>query len=47
MFFASYSNQAEKFLRSSDKTVTKRIMKKIEEIMKDPVIHGSKAVQGL
>ena len=46
MFSVDYSKQAEKFLERAEKTIAKRILKKIEELMNEPALHGSKPVHG-
>lgn len=46
MFSASYSRQAEKFLEKAEKAVAERILKKIEELLNEPNIRGSKQVHG-
>jgi len=45
MFDVNYSSQAYKFLNNCDKTLAKRILKKIEELRKTPVIHDSKTIE--
>ncbi|MBI2971412.1 MAG: type II toxin-antitoxin system RelE/ParE family toxin [Candidatus Aenigmarchaeota archaeon] len=46
MFEVSYSNQADKFLKKAEKIIAKRIMQKIEELTRAPVIHDTKSIQG-
>jgi len=46
MFDVNYSNQAAKFLKSSEKVVAARLIKKIEELQKEPIIHDSKLIVG-
>jgi len=45
MFNVMYSSQAKKFLKSSEKIVVIRILKKIERIQEEPIIHDSKRIQ--
>ena len=46
MFLVGYSRQAEKFLKSADKMLAKRLLSKIEELIKNPIEHDSKSVEG-
>jgi len=46
MFEIKYSNQANKFLKKADKVLLIRLIKKIEEIKKQPIIHDTKTVEG-
>ena len=46
MFEVKYSKQSIKFLKSSDKILQKRLLKKIEELRKTPVLHDSKFIVG-
>ena len=46
MFEVSYSNQADKFLKKAEKIIAKRIAQKIEKLMREPVIQGTKSIQG-
>ena len=46
MFSVSYSKQAKKFLEKSEKVIAKRILNKIEELMNEPKLRGSKPVHG-
>lgn len=46
MLEISYSNQSKKFLKNAEKTVAKRIVKKIEGLASEPVIHDTKTIQG-
>lgn len=46
MFEIQYSRQAVKFLKSMDKTLVSRILKKIEKLKHDPISHDSKIVEG-
>lgn len=46
MFSVSYSKQADKFLERAEKIVAKRILDKIEELMNEPALRGSKPVHG-
>ncbi len=45
-FSVDYSKQAEKFLEKAEKVLAKRILKKIEELMNEPALRGSKPVHG-
>ena len=44
MFRIEFSNQASKFLKKSEKEISKRIIKKIEELKQEPVLHDSKSL---
>lgn len=46
MFQIDYSNQAVKFLKKTDKIIVTRILKKIEELKENPVLHDTKTIQG-
>ena len=46
MFEVSYSKQAEKFLKNTEKILAKRILKKIEELKIKPFLHDTKTVEG-
>ena len=46
MFDIGYSKQAIKFLKSADKNLSTRILKKIEQLKENPVQHDSKIVEG-
>ena len=46
MFDINYSKQAVKFLKSLDKTPAIRILRRIEKLKHDPVLHDSKIVEG-
>ena len=46
MFEVEYSNQADKFLKKSEKILVNRIIKKIEELMDKPILHDTKTVEG-
>lgn len=46
MFQVSYSSQAIKFLKSTEKSLAKRIFLKIEELQKEPFLHDTKIIQG-
>ncbi|MBU4246656.1 MAG: type II toxin-antitoxin system RelE/ParE family toxin [Nanoarchaeota archaeon] len=46
MFKILYSNQACNFLKKSDKVLAKRIIRKIEELGTEPVIHDTKMLEG-
>ena len=41
-----YANQALDFLKKSEKIVTQRILKKIEELMQNPYPQGVRTVEG-
>ncbi len=41
-----YSKQAVHFLKSAEKKLTKRILKKIEKLSENPIGHDSKVVEG-
>lgn len=46
MFEVEYSNQSNKFLKKADKILLARLIKKIEEIRKQPIIHDTKTIEG-
>ncbi len=46
MFDIKYSKQAIKFLKSLDKKLVLRILKKIEALREKPIQHDSKTVEG-
>jgi len=46
MFEIKYSNQSNKFLKKANKVLLERLIKKIEEIRKQPVMHDTKTVEG-
>ncbi len=46
MFEPEYSNQVIKFLKGADKSLVKRLFNKIENLMKEPIMHDSKFIQG-
>ena len=46
MLDVTYSNQAQKFLKSIDNDLLKRIFSKIEELRATPVIHDTKSIHG-
>ena len=46
MFSVDYSKQADKFLERVEKVIAARILKKIEELMNEPALRGSKPVHG-
>ena len=46
MYTVAYSNQAIKFLKSSEKIILQRLMNKIEELQMDPFGHDTKSVEG-
>lgn len=46
MFSVSYSKQARKFLLESEKTLAKRLVKKIEQLTGKPFMHDTKIVEG-
>lgn len=46
MYSVSYSNQAVKFFKNSDKILVKRLFKKIEELKILPFMHDTKSVEG-
>ena len=46
MFDIKYSNQSTKFLKKSDKILAKRLMNKIEELRKEPVLRETIIVEG-
>lgn len=46
MFYVEYSNQARKFLKKADKILTRRLLKKIEELRTHPVIRDTKTIEG-
>jgi len=41
-----YSKQAVSFLKSAEKKLTLRILKKIEKLIENPIEHDSKVVEG-
>jgi len=45
MLNIKYSNQAKKFLKKSDRILTKRLLSKINELKKDPILHNTKAIK--
>lgn len=46
MLELKYSNQAEDFLKKAEKLITKRLIKKIEELMNNPFPQGIKSIEG-
>lgn len=46
MFDIKYSRQAVKFLKSLDKKLVLRILRKIEKLKEEPILHDSKTVEG-
>ena len=46
MFDVLYSKQARKFMLAAEDILAKRLLKKIEELRPNPVIHDTKTVQG-
>jgi len=46
MFDIRYSKQAVNFLKSGEKKLITRILKKIETLKENPVQHNSKVVEG-
>ena len=46
MFVVEYSHQALKFLKKADKILVERLLRKIEELKTNPVLHDSKTIQG-
>ena len=46
MFSVDYSKQAEKFLEKAEKSLLKRLLKKMEDLRSDPHPRESKMVQG-
>jgi mRNA interferase RelE/StbE len=46
MFDIRYSKQAVNFLKSSEKKLIARILKKIDTLKENPVQHDSKVVEG-
>ena len=46
MFDVKHSNQSEKFLKKTDKTLAKRLLEKIEKLREEPIIHDTKSVEG-
>ncbi len=46
MFQVDYSSQALKFLKKSDNVLAARILKKIEELKENPVLHDTKTIHG-
>ncbi len=46
MFDISYSKQAAKFLKTAEKKLAARILKKIETLKENPIQHDSKVVEG-
>jgi len=46
MFELEYSNQATNFLKRADKILTRRLVKKLEELRMDPVPHDAKVIHG-
>lgn len=46
MFDIKHSRQAVKFLKSLDKKLVLRILRKIEKLKEEPIQHDSKTVEG-
>ena len=46
MFEIKYSNQSRKFLKKCDKVLLSRIINKLEELKKEPIIHDTKTIEG-
>lgn len=46
MFDVKYSKKAVDFLKSCDRTLAKRIFKKIATLKTEPIGHDSKSVEG-
>jgi mRNA interferase RelE/StbE len=46
MFDVKYSKQAVNFLKSAEKKLTSRILKKIETLTENPIQHDSKVIEG-
>lgn len=46
MFDIKYSKQAVKFLKSLDKKLVLRILRKIDKLKDEPIGHDSKTVEG-
>ena len=46
MFSIKYSNQAAKFIKKSEKETSQRIIKKLEELKKNPFPHDMKSIKG-
>jgi mRNA interferase RelE/StbE len=46
MFDVKYSKQVVNFLKSAEKKLTSRILKKIETLTENPIQHDSKVVEG-
>ena len=46
MFDVRYSKQALKFLKSANKKLVARILKKIEQLKEKPIQHDSKVIEG-
>jgi mRNA interferase RelE/StbE len=45
-FSVDYSNQAKKFLKKSNEVLVKRLLNKIEELQKKPILHDTKTIEG-
>jgi len=45
-FDVNYSNRSKKFLRKANKVIVKRVIEKIENLRKAPIIHDTKTVEG-
>lgn len=45
-FVIEYSNQTLRFLKRADKTLVKRILAKLELLVKEPVGRNSKVIEG-
>jgi len=46
MFTIVFSKQAAKFLRTAERTVTRRILQKLEGLKEEPVSHDAKKIVG-
>ncbi|MBI3413451.1 MAG: type II toxin-antitoxin system RelE/ParE family toxin [Candidatus Aenigmarchaeota archaeon] len=46
IFVAEYSNQALKLLKQADKILAKRVIAKVELLLKEPVGHDAKIMEG-
>ena len=46
MLEINYSKQAVNFLKSAEKKLTTRVLKKIEKLRENPIGHDSKIVEG-
>lgn len=47
IFGADYSNQAVKFLKKTDKVLSGRLLNKIEQLRKEPIMTDTKKLHGI